>query len=99
MCNCLKEKEELLRESLAKSDNYKDKKIKDIDIGPMGFFLKGNKIVSETVSDVNITLEYKNKKGELKEKKVKTGLTHAYCPWCGKSYREAKENGKDNVES
>lgn len=92
MCNCLKEKEEHIREFLSKSDKHEDKKIKNIDIGPTSFFLKDNKIIHETVSDVTITVEYKNKKGELKEKKEKTGLTHAYCPWCGKPYKEAKEN-------
>lgn len=88
MCKCLREKRELLKTLPERNEDYKDKEILDVEIGPASFFWSNKNIREETTSSVILTVRYKNKKGEIKEKKQKTGLTHAYCPWCGKAYRE-----------
>jgi hypothetical protein len=88
MCKCLREKRELLKTLPERNEGYKDKEILDVEIGPASFFWSNSKIREETTSEVTLTVRYKNKKGEIKEKKQKTGLTHAYCPFCGKAYKE-----------
>lgn len=92
MCNCINEKRELLKTLPERNEEYKDSEIIDVTIGPSSFFFIGGKVIEETTSDVTLVVRYKNKKGEYKEKKKKTGFTHAYCPWCGKPYKESKEN-------
>lgn len=88
MCKCLREKRELLKTLPERNEDYKDKEILDVEIGPSSFFWNNSNIREETTSEVTLVVRYKNKKGEIKEKKQKTGLTHAYCPWCGELYRE-----------
>lgn len=92
MCNCLKEKREILKNLPEINDNYKDKEILDAEIGPTSFFWSNSNMREETTSDVTLVVRYKNKKSEIKEKKEKTGFTHTYCPWCGKAYKEEEIN-------
>lgn len=54
-----------------------------------------NETILRTGQKIEIVTEGLNKKGIKKENRLKSFLTHNYCPFCGKSYEDInKEESK-----
>lgn len=96
MCDCINQIQEDFKKLPEKNKDYEGKEIERVEFLSGAFIFEGNKVVLETVSEIKLHMKYKNKKGEIKEKKQKTGLTHAYCPFCGKAYKEELNNEENN---
>lgn len=90
MCNCIREIEENFKKLPESNEDYRDKEIEKVEFLSGAFMFEGNRVVLETVSEIRLTTKYKNNKGELKEKKVKANVSHKYCPFCGKAYKESE---------
>lgn len=84
-CNCINEiKEDIKHRYDIKED------VESVDIVSIEnlaiMFTETGKSQTQTYSPVKVEYNYKNKKGELKHKKVKVNMCYMYCPFCGKKY-------------
>ena len=89
MCNCIKEVEEELKSKVSEMDsNLKIENVTDVSLENTAFMIGDAICSTQLFSPARIEYEYKNKKGEIKNKKKKVNISYQFCPFCGEPYKK-----------
>lgn len=78
MCECVKDIEAKVLESLTTTARYK-KPVQGVSLTGVGFPIVGGKMLMRTCSDIAVTLD-----GQKKVEKM--AMFHTFCPFCGTKY-------------